>query len=56
VARAKPYFAWPMASLTAPMANGPTTAETQVKNKITPAIAPCSDFGNQLIPLELMLG
>src|SRR5690349_11093819 len=56
VARMNPYFGWPIASLTAPIANGPTTADRQVKKRITPAMAPCSDFGKQLIPLELMLG
>lgn len=53
VARMKPYFGWPIASLIAPMANGPTTADRQVKKRITPAMAPCSDLGKQLIPFGI---
>ena len=45
-----------MASLTAPIASGATTADTQVKNRMTPAAAPCSAFGMQLIPFELIVG
>ena len=55
-ASTKPYLGSPIASLTAPIASGPKTAETHVKNKITPATAPCSDFGKQLMPFELMVG
>ena len=56
VARMNPYLACPITSLTAPIAKGPVTADKQVKKRITPAIEPCSDFGKQLMPLELMLG
>ncbi len=56
VARTKPYFGPPMASLTAPIARGASTAERHVKNRSTPAPAPCSDLARQLMPLELMVG
>ncbi len=55
-ARMKPYRGPPIASLTAPIASGPTAADTHVKKRITPETAPCSDFGKQLIPLELTVG
>ena len=38
------------------MAKGPNAAAAQVKNRITPATAPCSDFGKQLIPFEFSVG
>ena len=40
-AKTNPYLGPPNASLTAPMAKGPTAAPVAVKNKITPATAPC---------------
>src|SRR6185436_15288408 len=46
----KPCAMSPVASLTAPMTSGATTADTQVKNRMTPAAAPCSAFGTQLMP------
>ena len=46
----------PNASLTAPIASGASTAETQVKKRMTPAPAPWSAFGRQLIPFELIVG
>src|ERR1035438_5805110 len=56
VARTNPYLGLPIASLIAPIASGARTAERQVKNKSTPAPAPCFDLGRQLMPLELMVG
>src|SRR5213594_2035444 len=56
VASMNPYLACPIASLTAAIASGARTADAQVKNKMTPAAAPCSDFGMQLIPFELIVG
>jgi len=56
VASEKPYAICPNASLTAPIASGASTADAQVKNRITPAPAPCSDFGRQLMPFELIVG
>ena len=47
---------WPNASLTAAMASGPTAAAKAVKNRITPATAPCSDGGKQLMPFEFNVG
>src|SRR6185295_7786492 len=45
-----------MASLTAPIAIGAHTADTQVKKRMTPAAAPCSVLGTQLMPFELSVG
>ena len=57
VASMKPYLAFcPKASLTAPIAKGPKAAPAAVKNKITPATAPCSTFGKQLMPFEFSVG
>src|SRR5690349_12465063 len=38
------------------MASGPNAAATAVKNRITPAAAPCCDLRKQLMPLELSVG
>ena len=56
VASENPYSIRPNASLTAPMASGASTADAHVKKRITPAPAPCSDFGRQLMPFELIVG
>ena len=46
----------PMASLIAPIESGASTADKHVKNRSTPAAAPCSDFGTLLMPFELIVG
>jgi hypothetical protein len=48
-------FRWTAPELAA-MASGASTADTHVKKRITPAAAPCSDFGTQLMPFELIVG
>lgn len=48
VASENPYAIAPKASLTAPMANGASTAEAHVKKRMTPAAAPCSDSGSSV--------
>src|SRR5690606_15905102 len=53
VASTKPARGVCQASLTAPMASGPAAAASAVKNRITPAAAPCWWRGKQLMALEL---